>query len=74
MAHLYHLSLDSPCSALALPLRGHNQVHRFQPAPSSDPASLAAVPTQAPLQLIGLSTVKAAIPSSDNVDTAAAHC
>ena len=74
MAHLYDLSFNSPCSALALPLRRHNQVHCFQPAPSSDLASLAAVPIQAPLQLISLSTVESTVPSPDDVDTAAAHC
>lgn len=73
MTHLYHLSLNSPGSALALPLRRHHQVHRLQPAPSPCLSSLAAVPTEAALQVVSLPTVEAAIPSPEDVDTAAAH-
>ena len=73
MAHLNDLSLNSLCSALALPLRRHNQVYSLQSASSSDLACLTAVPAQASLQLISLPTVEAAIPPPDNVHAAAAH-
>jgi len=71
--------LDGLCfnnlgSALPMLTGGHDQIGRFHSAPAPHFASLAAVPVQAALQLVCLSTVEASVTPSNYVHTAAANC
>ena len=72
--YLDGLRFNNLGSALPVLAGGHNQIGRFHSAPAPHFASLTAVPVQAALQLVCLSTVEASVTPSDYVHTAAANC